>query len=101
MPAFISDLSKAEILKSDIIKRGGTDPTIILQTVWKYFAIYKPDALRNGILDKLKKVQGQSRTWYTGSAFSFEVVSHLVSFNEKLAKHMARQILAAEQRLAA
>ena len=63
---------------------------VILQKLWKYFAQYKPDAIRNGLLTDLREIQGQNSTWYTGAIFSHEAVSHIVNFNDELVRKMHR-----------
>ncbi len=79
-----------ELLRSDITKHGGRPTNVILQKMWKYFAQYNPDAIRDGLLSQLEEIQGQQRTWYTGAIFSHEAVSHIVNFNAELVQKMQR-----------
>lgn len=84
-----------EILRKDISDKGGNVTNIILQKMWKYHALYQSDAIREGLLTRLKTMQGgDSRTWYTGATFSYEAVSHIVNFNVQLAQDMHQSALA-------
>ena len=77
-----------ELLRADIAKHGGRVTNVILQKLWKYFAQYEPEAIRDGLLTDLQTVQGQKDTWYTGAIFSHEAVSHIVTFNAQLVRKM-------------
>ena len=81
-----------ELLRADVAKHGATITNLILQKRWKYFAQYKPGAIRDGLLDDLRTVQGQNATWYTGAIFSHEAVSHIVNFNAGLVRKMQRDL---------
>lgn len=74
-----------EIALADLDAAGVSVTNFVLQKCWKYFAQYKLEAVRNGLLDVMRDMQGRNRTWYTGSTFSFEAVSHIVNFNVGLA----------------
>lgn len=80
----------AELLRAGVQKRDAKVTNVILQKLWKYFAQYKPDAIRNGLLTDLREIQGQNSTWYTGAIFSHEAVSHIVNFNDELVRKMHR-----------
>ena len=43
----------------------------------------------------MQEMQGRRRTWYSGSTFSHEAVSNIVSFNEALTARMVPPLLAA------
>lgn len=75
----------AELAYAGVEQNGGTPGRVLVQKVWKYFAQYSADGIRNGIVSRLKAMQGEQSTWYTGATFSFEAVSHITRFNEKLA----------------
>ena len=77
-----------EILREDLTRKGATVTNIILQKMWKYHSFYDFDAIRNGLLQTLKTMQGSDRTWYTGATFSYEAVSHITNFNAQLARDM-------------
>lgn len=80
-----------EIAVVELEAKGVNVTNFILQKSWKYFAQYSMDAVRDGLLGVMRSMQGTHRTWYTGSTFSFEAVSHISNFNARLAKQMARQ----------
>lgn len=83
-----------ELLKEDVARKGGNVTNIILQKMWKYHARYNLDAVKSGLLNRLTSMQGELGTWYTGATFSYEAVSHITSFNVKLAQKMQSKILA-------
>ena len=81
-----------EILSADIARQGAVLKSVIRQRVWRYFPRYGLDSMREGILDRLRDMQGEQRTWYTGATFSHELISSIVQFNEALsAKIVAQQ----------
>ena len=61
---------------------------------WRYFPRYRPDAIREGLVDWMEDIQGVNRTWFTGSTFSHEAVSSVANFNAKLVKRMLPQLAA-------
>lgn len=75
----------AEILRADVVERGGRDPHVIQQRVWKYFPRWRAEAVADGLLRDLRAAQGEARTWHTGATFAFEAVSHIVNHNARLA----------------
>jgi len=88
-----------ELLRLSVERRGGTFNNMILQKMWKYFARYDPDAIRNGLLTRLEDMQGERRTWYTGATFSHEAVSHIVNYNAGLTERMKAHGLARVERV--
>ncbi|MEO0956709.1 MAG: FAD-dependent oxidoreductase [Pseudomonadota bacterium] len=90
-----------EIAIAELENKGVNITNFVMQLSWKYFAQYKKDAVKNGLLKVMRDMQGADRTWYTGATFSFEAVSHISNFNARLAKSMAReQVPARETRVA-
>ncbi len=83
-----------ELLRNDIADKGAKVTNIILQKMWKYHAEYKPEAIRSGLMARLEAMQGEQNTWYTGATFSHEAVSHIVNYNQKLARRMHTHLLA-------
>ena len=82
----LTDPELREILDADISEQGARLKSVITQRSWRYFPRYEPDALRNGLLDVLRDMQGEQRTWYTGATFSHELVSSIVQFNARMSK---------------
>lgn len=74
-----------EMLGRDLSARGAHLDHVAVQKVWKYNPLYAPDAIRDGLLETMRDMQGRDRTWYTGAAFSFESVSNIVAHNGALA----------------
>lgn len=83
-----SDPELEELLREEIAREGGEIANIVLQRTWKYFARYKPNAVRGGLLSRLEDMQGKQNTWYTGATFSHEAVSNIVNYNARLARKM-------------
>ena len=74
-----------EMLGKDLSARGAHLDHIAVQKIWKYSPVYAPEAIRDGLLETMRDMQGRDRTWYTGAAFSFESVSNIVAHNRDLA----------------
>jgi hypothetical protein len=79
-----------EIARLDTEKDGGKLKSVVYQKIWKYHAHYNRDAIRNGLLGRLRDMQGDMRSFYTGAAFSHEAVSKITQFNQRLARQLAR-----------
>lgn len=83
-----------ERLAADLRARGAHLDHVAVQKVWKYNPVYAADAIRDGLLEAMAAMQGESRTWYTGAAFSFESVSNIVTHNRALAPRIVEQLAA-------
>ncbi len=77
-----------EILLADIERRGGRPVGVIEQRVWKYMPTYSPQAIHDGLPQRLEAMQGDRRTLYTGAIWSHESVSHIVNYNTALLHRM-------------
>jgi len=86
-----SDAELQEILLAEIRAQGGRPVNVILQKSWKYFAQYDSDAIRDGLLQRFRDMQGEAATWYAGATFSHEAVSNIVNFNADLVKRLKRE----------
>lgn len=73
-----------EILEEEIHKRDATINAVIQQQIWQYFPHYKPQAIREGLLARMRHMQGEQNTWYTGASFSHEAVSNITKHNETI-----------------
>ena len=65
-------------------QKGAADPRVVQQIIWKYMPTYAPDQIRNGLLQTMIEMQGENRTYHTGSTFSHEAVSTISTFNARL-----------------
>lgn len=92
LPGEYSEPELEEILRREIIERGGQDPNVIMMRKWVYFAQWKGEAIREGLLTRMQAIQGRDRTWYTGALFSFEAISHIMEFNARLAPRILADI---------
>ena len=81
-----------EILEADIAGQGARMTSVITQRSWRYFPRYDREAVRNGLLDTLRDMQGERRTWYTGATFSHELISSIVQFNAQMAGHIVQRL---------
>ena len=77
-----------EILHADAAHLGFTINNVILQKSWQYFPQYKAEAVAHGLFGDLLRVQGHNRTWFSGSTFSHELVSSVVSRSEIVVRDM-------------
>lgn len=73
-----------ELLKKELADKNATISNVIIQKMWKYQATYSQQSIRDGIIQRLRDMQGDRSTWYTGATFSHEAVSHIVNFNADL-----------------
>lgn len=81
-----------EIATSDISEDGGKPIRAILTKTWKYFAQYSREGVEQGLLQRLERMQGEARTFYTGATFAHEAVSKITKFNARLAPILAAQL---------
>ena len=65
-------------------ERGAVNPRIVQQVIWKYMPTYASDHIRDGLLQTMIEMQGEQRTYHTGSSFSHEAVSTISTFNARL-----------------
>lgn len=65
-------------------ERGAEDPRVVRQVIWKYMPTYSSDGIREGLLQTMIEMQGEKRTFHTGSSFSHEAVSTISAFNARL-----------------
>lgn len=89
-----------EMLVHGVAEKGAKVTNVLLQKMWKYFPRYHPDAIREGIVQKLQELQGQTRTWHTGASFSHQAVTHIVEHNDRLAEHMHKALVPQSKEIA-
>lgn len=65
-------------------ERGAEDPRVVRQVIWKYMPTYSSEGIREGLLQTMIEMQGEKRTFHTGSSFSHEAVSTISAFNARL-----------------
>lgn len=65
-------------------QKGAMDPRVVQQIIWKYMPTYTPEQIRDGLLQTMIDMQGDQRTYHTGSTFSHEAVSTISTFNARL-----------------
>ena len=81
-----------EILREEVTKRGGTVNAVIQQEVWEYFPEYDPAAIRAGLIARMRTMQGERNTWYTGASFSHESVANISIHNETIVPQMLKAL---------
>ena len=84
----------ADMLRDDIEDKGARVEAVIFQRPWKYFPRYRLDAIREGLVPLMHKMQGERNTWYSGASFSHEAVSAVTAFNQGLVGRMAKELRA-------
>lgn len=77
-------------LTAEIEARGGRVLDLVDTCSWKYFPCYRREAVEDGLLERMKAIQGANRTWWSGAAFSHEAVSNIVEHNVRLTRDIAR-----------
>lgn len=82
----LSNSELQELLYHGARAHGFTIGSIIKQCTYKYGPIYDKEAISNGLLDKLRSVQGQNNTYHGGAGFSHELISSVVSHSKSLAR---------------
>ena len=88
---FSKDLEPSELrelLLAEADYHGFTIEAVIQQKCWQYFQQYSAEAVRNGLFDVLRRVQGQQRTWFGGATFSHELVSNVVVHAQQVVVNM-------------
>ena len=73
-----------ELLEFDSEKRGAINPRVVQQAIWQYMPTYSAQSIRDGLLQMMQDMQGEKRTFHTGSSFSHEAVSTISTFNSQL-----------------
>lgn len=84
----------ADRLHIEIERKGGRFEGVLCQKRWKYFPRYHAEALKDGLLTRMRNAQGANRTWYSGATFSYESVGNIVDFNHRLADAIALRLAA-------
>ncbi|NQY38529.1 MAG: FAD-dependent oxidoreductase [Henriciella sp.] len=79
----------AELATFDAREKGAIDPRVVQQVIWQYMPTYDASKIREGLLQKMVQMQGEMRTFHTGSSFSHEAVSTIAAFNARLLPSVA------------
>lgn len=74
----------SELAEFSARERGAVNPKIIRQKIWSYMPTYSQDSIRQGLLQTMIDMQGEARTFHTGSTFSHEAISTISAFNSRL-----------------
>ncbi|HPF21928.1 MAG TPA: FAD-dependent oxidoreductase [Hyphomonas sp.] len=90
LPGTYSGPELVEILREEVTKRGATINAVIQQEVWEYFPEYRPEAIRSGLVARMRRMQGDRGTWYTGASFSHESVANICLHNEAVVPAMLK-----------
>ena len=74
-------------LRRSLKSLGATYVNVLKMKTWRYFPRYSTDALSDGALWKILKLQGRYGMWYIGSSVCFESVKSVVEYNELILKN--------------
>lgn len=86
----VSDAALLDEVRRAVPALGGTLSHVLMQKVWTYFPRYSLEALADGLLGRMQRLQGENRTWWTGATFSHEAVSHICQLNASLTPRIAK-----------
>lgn len=87
-----SGLSRAALIKAlgeGVAADGGRLKRVALQRTWKYFPRYDARAIEDGLLARMRAIQGVRDTWWSGASFSHEAVSNIVAHNVDITREIA------------
>jgi predicted NAD/FAD-binding protein len=90
----LSDADLQRSLEQRLDAEGARLRGVVRREVWKYFPRYRPEAIRDGLIERMAALQGHRHTWWTGAAFSHEAVSNIAAHNVGLASAIRRRLLA-------
>ncbi|MFN7054180.1 FAD-dependent oxidoreductase [Hyphomonas sp.] len=91
------DYTPAELrifLERDLADLGAKLVNVVNAKTWRYFPHYDLKALEDGLLSTLARMQGASRTWYSGASFSHESVANVSRLNKALAPRLISSLRA-------
>jgi acyl carrier protein len=66
------------LLAEDVTRMGGRLATVHLHRRWRYFPHVGCADAAGGFFERLEALQGERRTWYTGSLLAFELIEPTV-----------------------
>lgn len=76
------------VLRADIAAMGGTVEAIHTSKRWDFFPHVSSESVESGFYERLEARQGRRRTWYAGSALSYELVECVIAHaRELVARH--------------
>lgn len=79
-------------LERDLADLGASLVNIVNAKTWRYFPHYDLKAIESGLLETLRGMQGNTRTWYSGASFSHESVANISRFNKALAPDLLARL---------
>jgi len=71
-------------LERDLADLGARLINVVNVKNWRYFPHLNLKAIETGLLGRMKAMQGQSQSWYSGASFSHESVANISNFNKAL-----------------
>lgn len=92
LPGAYTGPELVEILREEVARRGATINAVIQQEVWEYFPEYYAEAIRGGLVARMRRMQGERATWYTGASFSHELVANICLHNEAVVPEMLKAL---------
>jgi hypothetical protein len=59
---------------------------------WRYFPHLDLRAIESGLLGRMRAMQGQNQSWYSGASFSHESVANITRFNKALTPQLLTRL---------
>lgn len=86
----VGDQDIVRRLGEDIQTLGGRLGKVHVQRCWNFFPHVKLNDVQAGFFERLEALQGQRRTYYTGSLLSFELIECVIGYSRELVgRHFA------------
>lgn len=86
----LSDDDILRLLKEDVETLGGQLGEVHGQKLWNFFPHVTLSDVKAGYFERIEALQGQRRTYYTGSLLSFELIECVVGYSRDLVgRHFA------------
>jgi Flavin containing amine oxidoreductase len=88
LPGSLTESETKETLTYFLESRGARNIHIIELVNWKYFPRYAPEAICDGLIERMRTIQGANGVYYAGATFSHEAVSSVDQLNETLSREI-------------
>lgn len=73
------------LLREELRARGGVLVEVLDRFITRYSPTYSAESIEQGVVEKLRAIQGVQGIYFTGATFSHEAVRDIANFNRALA----------------